>query len=185
MVGLRCADGSFLSVTPVLCNDSAGMPYEVTLELSRDGVPYGTVGERCAWRLARLARGVEAARRDHGQAGRWPDPDDRFPPEEGGAELFSFRYRSRWGGVAGGELRCQLRTIPLWTPRPEQRGEWRLTRRAFVEAWGVGGLGTRAILTSGELAGFVRALVDEAEGCLGNTDPGKVRVQGTGTGETR
>ncbi|MFG1947929.1 hypothetical protein [Nonomuraea sp. NPDC048826] len=185
MVGLRCADGSLLFVTPVPCKDSAGRPYEVTLELCRDGVPYGTVGERCAWRLARLARGVEAARGDHAQARRWPDPDDRFPPGEGGQELFSFRYHSRWGGVTGGELRCSLRTIPLWTTRPEQHGEWRLTRRAYVEAWGVSGLGTRAILTSGELAAFVRALVVEAEGCLATTDPGKVRVTGTGTGETR
>jgi hypothetical protein len=159
--GLRCVDGSVLTVTPVACVDSVGRPYEVTLELRRDGLPYGVVGERCGWLLQRLASGVEEARRGDGEAGRWPDPDDRFP--EGG-ELFSFRYRARRRTAAGGELRCWLRTIPVWVPRRGEVGEWRLTRRAYVEAWGSGGVGTRAVLTSGELAGFVRGLVDEAEG---------------------
>ncbi|WP_336208010.1 hypothetical protein [Nonomuraea sp. LPB2021202275-12-8] len=185
MGGLRCVDGSYLSVTPVACTDSLGRPYEITLELCRDGVPYGTVGERCGWLLARLARGVEAARAGPGQAGRWPDPDDRFPEEEAGSELFAFRYDTRWGVVAGGELRCQLRTLPLWVPRDGTRGEWRLTRRAYVEAWGTSGLGTRAVLTSAELVGFVRSLVAEAEGCLSGKDPAGNPVVDTGTGETR
>lgn len=181
MAGLRCADGSYLNVTPVACRDSAGRPYEVTLELCCDGVPYGAVGERCAWWLERLAGRVEAARRDPGQASRWPDPDDRFPGEGDGHELFSFRDRGRRDGAGGGELRCSLRTIPIWT----RRRRWLVTRRAYVEAWGAGGPGTRAILTSGELAGFVRALVDEAESCLEAADPSKIGVHGTGTVETR
>ncbi|WP_326825674.1 hypothetical protein OHA77_25570 [Streptosporangium sp. NBC_01639] len=145
------------------CCDSVGLPYEVTLELHRDGTLYGTVGERCGWLLVRLARGVARARADHGA--RWSDPDDRFPDEE---ELFAFRYRTRNGVVSGGELRCQLRTIPIWTPaRRGAAGEWRLTRRAFVEAWGGGGgVGLRAVLTSAELAAFVEALITEAEECL-------------------
>ncbi|MFG3439107.1 hypothetical protein ACGF0J_17825 [Nonomuraea sp. NPDC047897] len=193
MGGVRCVDGSFLTVTPVACTDSVGVPYEVTLELRRDGTPYGTVGERCGWLLARLARGVAEARAGRGPAARWPDPDDRFPDEEPDSELFAFRYRTRSSLVGGGELRCQLRTIPLWVPRRGRPGEWRLTRRAFVEAWGAEGVGMRAVLTSGELAEFVRELVDEAEGCLAGRplarNPGedlpRNPVEGAGTGETR
>ncbi|MER5320808.1 hypothetical protein [Streptosporangium roseum] len=139
------------------------MPYEVTLELHRDGTLYGTVGERCGWLLVRLAKGVAEARAAPGAQAQWPDPDDRFPDEE---ELFAFRYRARNGVVSGGELRCQLRTIPIWIPAQRgSSGEWRLTRRAFVEAWG-GGVGMRAVLTSAELGAFVAALVTEAEECL-------------------
>lgn len=163
-------DGSYLTISPVLCRDSTGVPYEVTLELHRDGVPYGTVGERCGWFLARLARGVEEARADDGpQAEAWPDPEDRFPGDEG--ELFAFRYRARTDVVGGGELRCRLRTIPSWIPSEgcggAAPGEWRLTRRAFLEAWGSGGVGLRAELTSAQLAALVRGLVGEAEKRLG------------------
>ncbi|WP_240506186.1 hypothetical protein [Thermoactinospora rubra] len=149
-------------MTPVACLDSVGVPYEVTLELSRDGSPYGTVGERCGWFLARLARGVEDARRH----GTWPDPDDRFPEEGSDGELFCLRYRSRSGRMGGGELRCHLRTIPVWVPA----GEWRLTRRAYLEAWGPHGAGMRAVLTSAELSAFLSGLVEEAELCLGGKD---------------
>ncbi|MFC4058385.1 hypothetical protein ACFOWE_08770 [Planomonospora corallina] len=187
---LRCVDGSCLVVTPVACLDSVGEPYEVTLELRRDGVPYGTVGERCGWFLARLARGVAQARAD--RTGRWPDPDDRFPEPPGRSgpgdgrgegrrdgcadedgELFAFRYRSRRGVLDGGELRCRLRTIPVWAPGERGgAGGWRLTRRALLEAWGSGGVGLRAVLTSAELAGFVQELVEEAEECLRPRVPG-------------
>ncbi|MFI7618078.1 hypothetical protein ACIBP6_43345 [Nonomuraea terrae] len=182
MGGLRCVDGSYLSVTPVACTDSVGTPYEVTLELHRDGTPYGSVGERCGWLLTRLARGVDEARRGGGAARRWVDPDDRFPDEEPDSELFSFRYRTRAGVVGGGELRCQLRTIPLWQPA---RGEWRLTRRAYVEAWGATGAGMRAVLTSSELSLFIGQLVREAEGCLEGRDLARNPGQGAGTGDSR
>ncbi|NRQ35559.1 hypothetical protein HII36_27550 [Nonomuraea sp. NN258] len=185
MGGLRCVDGSYLTVTPVACTDSVGTPYEITLELHRDGTPYGTVGERCGWLLARLARGVDEARAGRGEARAWPDPDDRFPDEEPDSELFSFRYRTRSGVVGGGELRCWLRTIPIWMPDRGRRGEWRLTRRAYVEAWGATGVGMRAVLTSAELSVFVRGLVDEAEGCLGVRDLCRNPVGGPGRGERR
>jgi hypothetical protein len=165
--GLRCLDGSYLTVTPVACQDGVGSPYEITLELHRDGALYGTVGERCGRLLTRLARGVAEARAGH--EAHWPDPDDRFPddhfPDDG--ELFAFRYRTRNGVVGEGELRCRLRTIPTWIP--EWRGpggEWRLTRRAFVEAGDGDGADLRAVLTSAELGVFVEALVAEAEECL-------------------
>ncbi|MFC4122262.1 hypothetical protein [Nonomuraea zeae] len=185
MGGLRCVDGSYLTVTPIACTDSVGTPYEVTLELHRDGTPYGSVGERCGWLLARLARGVDEARQGRGGGRRWSDPDDRFPDEEPDSELFSFRYRTRSGVVGGGELRCQLRTIPVWQPGKESRGEWRLTRRAYVEAWGATGVGMRAVLTSAELSTFVRGLVNEAEGCLKGRDLARNPGEGAGTGESR
>ncbi|MGN9840779.1 hypothetical protein ACTMTI_21920 [Nonomuraea sp. H19] len=185
MGGLRCVDGSYLTVTPVACTDSLGTPYEVTLELRRDGTPYGSVGERCGWLLARLACGVDQARRGMGAARRWADPDDRFPGDEPDGELFSFRYRSRSSLVGGGELRCQLRTIPLWVPRRGGGGEWRLIRRAYVEAWGATGVGLRAVLTSGELSAFVRGLVEEAERCLAGRDLVRNPIEGAGTGESR
>ncbi|WP_308164698.1 hypothetical protein [Nonomuraea sediminis] len=178
-------DGSYLTVTPIPCTDSVGIPYEITLELRRDGTPYGTVGERCGWFLARLSRGVDEAREGRGEARLWPDPDDRFPDEEPDSELFSFRYRTRSGAIGGGELRCQLRTIPLWVPGQDNHGEWRVTRRAFVEAWGAGGVGMRAVLTSSELAAFVRGLVTEAEGCLGGRNLARNPVEGAGRGERR
>ncbi|GAA1015429.1 hypothetical protein Aple_050040 [Acrocarpospora pleiomorpha] len=131
--------------------------------MHRDGAPYGMVGERCGWLLARLARGVTEAREE---ANEWGDPDDRFP--RGEEELFAFRYRARTDIVGRGELRCQVRTIPVWKPRgPQARGEWHLTRRAFVEAWGTSGIGLRAVLTSSQLATFLQALVAEAEDRLG------------------
>ncbi|GAA0407518.1 hypothetical protein Acor_69170 [Acrocarpospora corrugata] len=147
----------------MLSRDSVGMPYEITLALRRNGAPYGVVGERCGWFLARLARGVAAAR---GEAGDWRDPDDRFPGP--GEELFTFRYRARTDIVGSGELRCQVRTIPSWQPGAgREPGKWRLTRRAFVEAWGSSGVGLRAVLTSGQLAAFLNGLVAEAEDRLG------------------
>ncbi|MEW9553591.1 hypothetical protein [Nonomuraea sp. NPDC050783] len=177
MGGLRCVDGSYLSVTPVACRDSVGTPYEVTLELHRDGAPYGSVGERCGWMLARLAQGVDEARKH--DARRWADPDDRFPGDGPDGELFSFRYRSR-SGPSGGELSCRLRTIPLW-----EGSRWRVTRRAYVEAWGATGVGMRAVLTSAELWSFVQGLVAEAEGCLEGRDMARNAGEGTDTGETR
>lgn len=157
------------------------MPYEITLDLHRDGTPYGRVGERCGWFLARLASGVDRARLGGGAGGHWPDPDDRFPDDEPDSELFSFRYRTRSGVVGGGELRCQLRTVPMWVPGQDHRGEWRVTRRAYIEAWGPGGVGMRAVLTSAELAAFVRDLVAEAEGCLGGRDLARNPVEGAGS----
>jgi hypothetical protein len=172
---LRCADGSRLDVIPVPACDRGGTPYEVTLELQRDGESFGAVGERCGYFLATLAGRLATARSDGSpQAREWPDEDDRFPdppllralddrtllPRE--PELFAFRYRER-GDVPGtGELRCSLRTSSTWLSGRDERGEWRLARRAVVEAWGAAGRGVRAVLTSAELAAFLATLVGEA-----------------------
>jgi hypothetical protein len=76
---LRCVDGSVLSVEAVTCRDKVGRPYEITLNLARDSIPFAAVGQRCGYQLSRLAERVSAARLDPAQAAAWPDPDDRFP----------------------------------------------------------------------------------------------------------
>src|SRR5215475_3237084 len=99
---LRCVDGSVLSVEPVSCHDCAGRPYEITLNLTRDSVPFAAVGQRCGYQLAQLAERVSAARGDPAQAAAWPDPDDRFPvpgpDESAGAAVGAPRGPS--GGAA-------------------------------------------------------------------------------------
>jgi hypothetical protein len=157
-------------VLPVASLDRGGTPYEVTLELRRDGDSFGAVGERCGHALAALAEQVAAARaEDSPQAARWPDPDDRFPAwtpsgTERETELFAFRYRDRGDVASTGELRCTLRTSSVWVgPQGSPYGRWRRARRAVIEAWGAGGRGVRAVLTSAELARFLRDLLAEAE----------------------
>src|SRR5215469_11674310 len=132
---LRCVDGSVLAVEPVSCHDRAGRPYEITLSLTRDSVPFAAVGQRCGYQLAQLAERVSAARRDPAQADAWPDPDDRFPvpgvgegagtgadqntPRSsprghvrtagdvpGDHEYFALRSRDRVDPPGTGELRC-------------------------------------------------------------------------------
>lgn len=170
MRALRCLDGSVLDVVPVASLDRGGTPFEVTLELRRDGDRFGAVGERCGYFLADLARRVDAARADGSpQAARWPDPDDRFPdpPAAGAArepELFAFRYRDRGDVISTGELRCAVRTSSMWVGRQQSAaGRWRVARRAVIEAWGASGRGIRAVLTSAELARFLNALLAEVD----------------------
>lgn len=172
-------DGSRLEVVPVPSRDRGGSPYEITLRLAVDGEIFGSVGERCGYFLATLARSLSAARLDGSpQARAWPDDDDRFPdpplqealsahgagdllPRE--PELFAFRHRERGDVATTGELRCTLRTSSKWSSASDAGGgAWRLARRAVVEAWGVRGRGVRAVLTSAELARFLTSLVSEA-----------------------
>src|SRR5215469_4452191 len=116
---LRCVDGSVLSVDPVSCHDRAGRPYEITLSLTRDSVPFAAVGQRCGYQLAQLAERVSAARRDPAQAAAWPDPDDRFPQLRAADvradhEYFALRSRERVDPPGAGELRCVLRSSAIW-----------------------------------------------------------------------
>lgn len=187
MGALRCVDGSTLLVIPVPSHDRGGTPYEITLEPQRDGAPFGSVGERCGHVLAALSRLLAAARCDGSpQATAWPDCDDRFPdppldralratgcghdlgpylPKE--RELFAFRYRDRGDLASTGELRCSLRTSCCWiTPQGRADkgvGQWRIARRAVLEACGASGRGLRAVLTSGDLPGFLGEPLHEAE----------------------
>ena len=100
MGALRCVDGSVLSVEAVDCRDKAGQPYEITLRLARDSVPFAAVGQRCGYQLSQLAERISAARLDPGLAAEWPDPDDRFPAHPAGCvpgehEYFALRSRDR------------------------------------------------------------------------------------------
>src|SRR4249920_1324452 len=83
MGSLRCVDGSILTIAAVACRDRLGNPYEITLTLARNKVPFGSVGERCGSRLTSLAALVSAPRADPAQAAALPDPDDRFPEPDG------------------------------------------------------------------------------------------------------
>jgi hypothetical protein len=181
--GLRCVDGSSLVILPVPSRDRSGTPYEITLELIRDGGRFGAVGERCGHALATLSRLLAAARSDDSpQASAWPDADDRFPdppldralratgcghdlgsslPRE--RELFAFRCRDRGDLASTGELRCTLRTSCCWIRSASGAGQWRVGRRAVLDAWGASGRGVRIVLTSGELSGFLADLLREAE----------------------
>jgi hypothetical protein len=123
MGALRCVDGSVLSVQAVACRDSAGQPYEITLSLARNSVPFAAVGQRCGYRFSELAERVSAARLDPEQAATWPNPDDRFPGACGGPEAgclpcdheyFTLRSRDRGDLPGTGELRCVLRSTAVW-----------------------------------------------------------------------
>ncbi|MGO8957764.1 MAG: hypothetical protein ACLQFR_10390 [Streptosporangiaceae bacterium] len=119
MGALRCVDGSVLSVEAVDCRDRAGQPYEITLRLARDSVPFGAVGQRCGYQLSQLAQRISEARRDPGLAAEWPDPDDRFPSHpvasmSGDHEYFALRSRDRADLPGTGELRCVLRSSAVW-----------------------------------------------------------------------
>ena len=123
MGALRCVDGSVLSVQAVACRDAAGQPYEITLQLARNSVPFAAVGQRCGYHFSELAERVSAARLDPEQAAAWPDPDDRFPgacagPGSGALpgdhEYFTLRSRDRDDLPGTGELRCVIRSTAVW-----------------------------------------------------------------------
>jgi hypothetical protein len=190
MADLTCVDGSRLGVRPEPVLDRRRVPYEVTLRLSRDGAPFGVIGERCGYFLAGVGDRLAAARRDDSpQGSRWPLAD-RFPTSaaevavrawagERGAdqsaawdelarylprdrELFSFRRRDPDDLASVGELRCVVETEKAWVAGAERKaGRWRLARRAVLDAWGDGGIGVRAILDSSALARFVGELLGE------------------------
>jgi hypothetical protein len=172
-----------LSVRPLPVRDRDGMPYEVMLELLRDGAPFGEVGERCGYFVATTAARLRAARA--GAAG-----DDAFPAssveaglrswavDEGAdedalwstlqhylprdRELFCFRARDPDDLATVGQLRASLEEQRTWVPAAGGRpGRWRLGCRVLLDAWGRGGIGVRAVLTSGQLLAFLENLVEE------------------------
>jgi hypothetical protein len=190
MAEVICVDGSVLGIEPVPVVDRDGSTYEVTLRLTRNGLSFGAVGERCGFFLAALHGRLAHCRAEDHPA--WPDPDDRFPESsvEGGLrswvadegqdpgvlnrlerylprdhELFAFRHRDPDDLASTGELRCTLHTQKTWIVGLREdgptRGRWRLARRAVLDAWGDAGVGTRAVLTSGQLLALLDALLDD------------------------
>lgn len=177
MATVTCLDSSVLTVLPEPVRDRDGVPYEVTLCLSRDGVPFGEVGERCGYFLASTAARLRAARREgqefppsslEGGLRAWAvdsdvDPDatwdvlQRYLPRD--RDLFSFRARDPDDLTSVGELRATLQLAMHWTARG-----WRLRHRAVIEAWGTRGQGVRAILDSDQLLAFLEELVQDFAG---------------------
>ncbi|MCU1589448.1 MAG: hypothetical protein JWP11_704 [Frankiales bacterium] len=178
MAEVRCVDGSVLGVRPVPVVDRDGVPYEVTLQLLRDGEPYGDVGERCGFFLAATARRLRAVRA-HDPAGfpsssveagvrsyavdETAEPGAvwaalaRYLPRD--RELFCFRARDPDDLGTVGEIRVGLEEERTWVPGPP--GRWRIDCRAVLEAWGAAGTGVRAVLSSAELQVFLETLVHE------------------------
>jgi len=174
---LRCADGSVVTVRPVPVSGRDGTPYEVTLQLLRDGEPFGEVGERCGYFLAATTARLRAAQPDFPpsslEAGvrswavddgiepgvAWMDLQHYLPRDR---ELFCFRSRDPDDLGSSGELRVTLEEERTWLPgRDGVHGRWRIDCCAVVRAWGSGGIGVRAVLSSGELLAFLEALVGE------------------------
>src|SRR6266849_7562867 len=116
MGALRCVDGSLLSVDAVACRHRLGNPYEITLALARDHSPFAVIGERCGFRLARLAALVSAAREDPAQAAAWPDPDDRFPEPECHPGRAPRRAPGRAPGTAPGRAPGMLSPVAACLP---------------------------------------------------------------------
>src|SRR5271165_419790 len=184
---LRCVDGSVLSVEAVDCRDKAGQPYEITLRLARDSVPFAAVGQRCGYQLSQLAERISEARLDPGLAAEWPDPDDRFPAHSAGStpgdhEYFALRSRDRADLSGTGELRCVLRSSAVWVgecagtgqhaPHPNRSlpGQHGLPgQRAWSARPSAGGHGRwrltrRAVIEAWGAAGIgVRAVLTSAE----------------------
>ena len=190
MGALRCVDGSILTVAAVACRDRLGKPYEITLTLARDERQFAAIGERCGFRLARLAALVSAAREDPAQAAAWPDPDDRFPEPEceqgrppgrapgrapgmrgpavacmpGDREYFSLRARERTDLPGAGELRCWLRSSADWLA--EAGSAMKQTGGSAGQAGGPAGwrLSRRAVLEAWGGPGIgLRAVLTSAE----------------------
>lgn len=190
MADVICVDGTVLGIEPVPVVDRDGRTYEVTLRLVRGGMPFGAVGERCGFFLAALHGRLAYCRDEDSGAWPDPDDRFPESSVEGGLrswavdedqdpqvldrlerylprdrELFAFRHRDPDDLAATGELRCSLHTQKTWVAGLREdgptRGRWRLARRAVLDAWGEAGVGTRAVLTSGQLLTLLEVLLDE------------------------
>lgn len=180
MAEVRCVDGCVLAVLPVPVLDRDGVSYELTLRLLRDGLPFGEVGERCGWFIATTAARLRAARAAGAEdafpassleAGlrAWAadeqlpadvawDRFERYLPRD--RELFAFLSRDPDDLRAAGELRVTLRTERTWVTDGD-RGRWKLRCLAVLDAWGAGGAGVRAVLSSAELLVLLEQLVQD------------------------
>ena len=174
MAVARCLDGALLGVVPVPVLGRDGVPYEVSLSLLRDGEAFGEVGERCGYFLAATAARLRAARaagqpfpassleagvRAHAED-RGIDADDSWrgvrPYLPRDRDLFSFHARDPDDLTSVGELRARLVEERVWS-----EDAWALVSSVVLEAWGAGGVGVRALLTSDELLAFLEDLVQE------------------------
>lgn len=183
---VTCVDGSVLELRPVPVLARDDVPFEVTLELRRDGRPFGLVGERCAWLLTSAAARLRAAATGApGQAPttaveagvrRWAartgaDSDrtwaelDRYLPRD--RELLALRSRDPDDGDGSGELRVEVRRARRWLPDGgattggSTGGRWAVEDTAVLDAWGDDGTGVRAVLPCDALLDLLDALLLE------------------------
>ena len=178
MAEVRCVDGSVLAVRPVPVVGRDGTPYEVTLDLLRNGEPFGDVGERCGYFVAATAEAIRTAgpgdfppssaevgvrawavREGVDADPAWATLRRHLPRDR---ELFCFRSRDPDDLGSVGELRVTLEEERTWLPATDDRGgAWRVDCCAVLQAWGSGGLGVRAVLSSEQLLAFLEALLAE------------------------
>ncbi|MGA3154859.1 MAG: hypothetical protein ACLPN6_30140 [Streptosporangiaceae bacterium] len=97
----------------------------------------------------------------------WPRRTDKGPASARGAA----GRIARRAGVPGAMSARGTVTAP---GAAVLRGGWQLTRRAVIEAWGAGGIGIRAVLTSAELVTFLDTVLREPDfaGMTGSPSPG-------------
>lgn len=191
MAEVPCVDGTMLGVLPVPVVDRHGAPYEMTLQLLRDGADFGSVGERCGYFLAATCARLSAAgdfpaSSVEGGLRAWAADDGRDPDVAWGElvryvprdhELFAFRRREPDDIASVGELRCTVQTQRSWVEATGQAGaggRWRLERRAVLDAWGDHGVGVRAVLDVAGLTALLDALLTEAAALGMLYDPGDI-----------
>jgi hypothetical protein len=191
VAAVTCIDGSVLELRPVPARARDDVAYEVTLQMLRDDVPFGEVGERCGWFLSSAAARVRAAVLGDApptsalEAGvrRWAtrqgaDADavwaelDRYLPCD--RELLALRARDPDDVAAPGELRLEVRRERTWQRTPGGRGRWALAETAVLDAWGDGGVGVRAALSVPALLDLLEAMVAEvaSAGAAASVSPG-------------
>jgi hypothetical protein len=128
--------------------------------------PEWTLADRFPASAAEDAVRAWAVERGDEPSATWAELS-RYVPRD--RELFAFRRRDPDDLASVGELRCVVRTEKSWVSAgsaaapasPLRRGQWRLARRAVLDAWGDAGVGVRAILDSSQLARFLAELLAE------------------------
>jgi hypothetical protein len=149
----------------VSCHDCAGRPYEITLNLARNSIPFAAVGQRCGHQLSRLAERVAAARVDPEQVTVWPDPDDRFPDPvaelagqfaDAGAGLTSAAGEGGSGWIAGSARLGADRADEPWPGHAGEPADHRTGQMADFAGHGTDRpAGSPGSITTGRLDGFL------------------------------
>jgi hypothetical protein len=127
---------------------------------SRDRTDLPGNGElRCVLRSSAVWTGECAGTGTPGHSSHLRDPGHPGHPGHLGHHVQPGEH-----GVVPGQH--GLRGWPVVRESPAGRGQWRLSRRAVIEAWSAGGIGVRAVLTSAELVAFLDTVLTEPEFAL-------------------
>ncbi len=170
MAALRSEDGRTLDVVPVPVLDRTGRPYEMTLALTLDGAPFGTVGQRCGGVLSAVLAGlsdhglpvgtIERGVRAWSRAGgtdddaAWTALRPHLPHD---VELFCLRTRDPDDETATGELRALVEQARHW----EDGHGWRSRVAVVLQAWGASGSGVRVGLELPAFCTWLACLLQE------------------------